>query len=70
MTLQQKIKEIIGKLYEEKDFLIPNDGDIRKVELTYKDWLWIENFLTKSLQEIAHFTANNLQKIRKEEKDA
>jgi len=39
------------KLYEEKPFIVPNGGDIRKVEITYQDWLWLEQFIQSLLSE-------------------
>lgn len=33
------------RLYEEKPFLVPNGGDLLKVEITFADWLWLENFI-------------------------
>ena len=38
------------ELYEEKNFIVPNGGDIKKVEITYEDWLWIEDFISKTIQ--------------------
>ncbi len=49
MTTKEKI---IEQLYETKEFIVPNGGDIQKVEITYKDWLWIEKFLSQSLDQI------------------
>lgn len=33
------------KFYEEKDFIIPNGGDIKEVKITQQDWDWIEKFI-------------------------
>jgi len=37
------------RLYDEKPFLVPNGGDIRKVEITYKDWIWIKDFISQTI---------------------
>lgn len=41
------------RLYDEKSFIVPNGGDIKKVEINYEDWLWIEKFLASSNKRIA-----------------
>lgn len=37
---------MLESLYENKPFFVPNGGDIQSVEIKYKDWMWIENFIT------------------------
>ena len=47
--MNEDINKVIEELYEDKSFIVPNGGDIRKVEITYEDWLWIEDFIKHAL---------------------
>jgi len=60
MTYTEKILE---EFYKTKPFIVPNGGDIRKVEISYEDWLWIENFLSTS---IAQALAEERERMRGE----
>ena len=63
---EEIIKGILEKLYEEKSFTIPNGGDIPKVEITYEDWVWIEQFLAKEITDL--LKAQNQDLLEKIEK--
>jgi len=63
MNKEEIIKGILEKLYEEKSFTIPNGGDIPKVEITYEDWVWIEQFLAKEITDLSQ--AHNQELLEK-----
>jgi len=70
MNKEEIIKGILEKLYEEKSFTIPNGGDIPKVEITYEDWVWIEQFLAKEITDLLKAQNQDLlKKIEEMKKD-
>jgi len=58
-------KDILKELYEKKPFFVPNGGDIQKVEVTYKDWLWIENFILSSQKSTLLYVIDEVKKMKK-----
>jgi len=59
-------EKILAEFYETKSFIVPNGGDIRKVEISYEDWLWIENFFSTAItQALAEDRERIIEKIEK-----
>lgn len=56
-------------LYETKPFIVPNGGDIKEVSITYKDWIWIENFIRQEREALLKEILEEIKEKRKNERN-